>query len=572
MPRISIQPINIQTEAREGETLRDILLRRGIYVESPCNGNGTCGSCGVWIQEHTLVPYTPNENVTESDLEKGYRLSCQVTPEQDLTINLPMNFLRDAKRFRESQTILEGEIAPVSRLVSAVKVLDEQDYPEMLYDNFPDPQVLKVWEDEYEPKGLAIDLGTTTIVVTLVSLKTGIVLSTASRLNPQINYGHDIMTRIQHGSTQEGLQELAQAIRKGINELVHEVCVDSESKRKEILDIVLGGNTTMLQMIAEIDPAPLGQIPFSVDIQSGISYPVQQFGIKVNPDARVYIPPVLHAFIGSDITAGLLIHSDFFDDTKSVLFVDVGTNGEIALNHLGRRLACSAAAGPAFEGMGLSCGMRASFGAVESVKSDGKSITMSTVADSEPRGICGSGIVDLVSTLLRLQVIDPTGRFCSLPCSPVPEGVNSRLKKIEEQTVFEIGPKVYFSQRDVRQVQLAKGAIRAAIDVLMDEAGCSVEELDNIVIAGGFGFYLNPVNLETIGIIPRGTKDRVEFAGNACRSGCVWMLTDISYRRFLEINLQDIEHISIAQSPRFMELYAESMEFRDAESEITGKT
>ncbi len=572
MPQITIQPINLRIDAREGETLRDLLLRRGIYVESPCNGNGTCGSCGVWIKEHELVPYTPNENVLDSDLEKGYRLSCQVIPEEDLTINLPMNFLRDAKRFRESQTILEGEIAPVSRLVSAVKVLDDQDYPEMLYDNFPEPQVLKVWEDEYEPKGLSIDLGTTTIVATLVSLESGVVLSTASKLNPQISFGHDIMTRIQHGSTQEGLQELARAVRKGINELVYEVCVDSDSKRKEILDVVLGGNTTMLQIMAEIDPAPLGQIPFTVDIKSGISYPVQQFGIKVNPDARVYVPPVMHAFIGSDITAGLLIHSDFFDDTKSVLFVDVGTNGEIALNYLGRRLACSAAAGPAFEGMGLSCGMRASFGAVESVKSNAESITFSTVADSEPRGICGSGIVDLTAALLRLQVIDPTGRFCSLPCNSLPESVGSRLKEVDGQTVFAIGPQVSFSQRDVRQIQLAKGAIRAAIDVLMDEAGCTVDELDNIVIAGGFGFYLNPENLETIGIIPRGTKDKVEFAGNACRSGCVWMLTDISYRRFLEINLQDIEHISIAQSPKFMELYAESMEFRDAEFEISGKS
>ncbi len=567
MPRIKVQPIDVTIEAREGETLRDILLRRGINVESPCNGNGLCGSCGVWITEHESVPYTPNEHVSESDLEKGYRLTCMVIPEQDMTIKLSMNFVRDAKIFRESQTILEGELAPTYRLVSAVKVLDHQNTTEFIYDNFPEAQALNIWEDDYEPKGLAIDLGTTTIVVTLVSLKTGVELATASRLNPQINFGHDVMTRIQHGSTQEGLHELAESVRKGINELIHEVCVDSESKRQEILDVVVGGNTTMLQILAEIDPAPLGAIPFTVDIKTGISYPVKQFGIRINPAGRVYIAPVLHAFIGSDISAGLLIHSDFFDDTKSVLFVDVGTNGEIALNFFGRRLACSAAAGPAFEGMGLSCGMRASFGAIESVSTNGQKILLSTVGNAPPRGICGSGIVDLVAALLRLGVIDQTGRYCSLPCAELPVAARSRLREIEGQTAFILGRDIAFTQRDVRQVQLAKGAVRAAIDVLMDEAGCRVEDLDSIIIAGGFGFYLDPENLETIGIIPKGTKDRVEFAGNACRSGCVWMLTDISYRRFLETCIQDIEHVSVAQSPKFMELYAESMEFSGIETE-----
>ncbi len=565
MPKITVQPLNITIEAREGEALRDVLLRRGIQVESPCNGQGICGNCGIWVLEHDQVPYTPCENISDSYLEKGYRLSCQIIPEQDLTVKLPMNFVRDAKRIRESQNILEGDLDTTYRLVSAVKVFNDTDPPEMIYDNFPNPKKLKIWEEDYEPKGLAIDLGTTTIVATLVSLKTGTVLSTSSRLNPQINFGHDVMTRIQHGSNQEGLRELAQAVRKGINELVYEVCEDSRSKRHEILDVVLGGNTTMLQLIAEIDPAPLGEIPFTVDIQSGVSYPVQQFGLKVNPAARVYIPPVLHAFIGSDISSGLLIHSDFFDDAKSVLFVDIGTNGEVALNFLGKRLVCSAAAGPAFEGMGLSCGMRASFGAVESVSTNGENITLSTVGKSTPRGICGSGIVDLVATLLRMGALDLTGRFCQLPCENLPEGIQARLQEIDGQPAFTLSRKAAFTQKDVRQIQLAKGAIRAAIGILMDETGCTVQDLDTIIIAGGFGFFLNPANLETIGLIPPGTKDKVVFAGNACRSGCVWLLTDISYRRFLEMNLQDIEHISIAQSPKFMELYTESMEFRDAE-------
>lgn len=563
MVHVTVQPLDLTIECRREETLRDALHRHSIHVESPCNGQGSCGSCRVWVLDPGAVRQTPHESISEAEAREGCRLSCQLKPERDMTVRLPMNFLRDARRFREEQNILEGEIAPTSRLVSAVKLRSTENGPEMAYDNLVERTALRDWKRGYEPKGLALDLGTTTLVVTLVSLQTGRVLATASRLNPQIRFGHDVMTRIQHGSTREGLGELSAAIREGVGELVDEVCQDSDSVPAEILDAVAGGNTTMLQLIAGMDPAALGQIPFTVGIRSGISYPAHRFGLRANEAARVYVPPVLHAFIGSDISAGLLIHSNFFDDTKTVLFVDVGTNGEIALNVRGRRLACSAAAGPAFEGMGISCGMRASIGAVESVAIKGSEVAISTVGHAPVRGICGSGIVDLVAVLLRLKVLDATGRFSNPLPQDLSEGVRSRIEERHGETVFSLDGEAAFTQRDIRQVQLAKGAIRAGIEVLLSEAGSSVEELDSIVIAGGFGFFLNPENLEIIGLIPSGTKDRVKFAGNACRSGCVWLLTDISYRRFLEENMERIEHVSIAQSASFMDVYVQSMEFRE---------
>ncbi|MFP4212987.1 MAG: ASKHA domain-containing protein [Desulfohalobiaceae bacterium] len=561
MPEIKIQPIGICIEADPQDSLRDALQKGGIQLESPCNGQGVCGSCRVWVLE-PWVEETPHETITESEAQAGCRLSCRLPADRDMTIRLPMDFIHDSKRLRESQSILEGDLAPTSRLVSAVKISNRQDQLLLLYDSLQEHFVLNTWHSSFQPKGLAIDLGTTTVVVTLISLKNGRELATASRLNPQIRFGHDVMTRIQHGSSPEGLQDLAGSIREGLNELIEEVCEDSDSQPEEILDLVLGGNTTMLQLLAGIDPAPLGQIPFQVDLQTGISYPVANMGLHTNPAARVYVPPVLHAFIGSDISAGLLVHGDFFQNDKNVLFVDVGTNGEIALNAKGRRLACSTAAGPAFEGMGISCGMRASIGAVESVRYDqNQGLIISTVGNAPAKGICGSGLVDLLSVLLRSGALDTTGRFRNPPPGEIPESIRLRLQKQAGEPCFMLGDNAAFTQRDVRQVQLAKGAVRAGIDILLQEAGCSIQDLDSIYIAGGFGFFLDAANLESIGLLPPVSQDRVVFAGNSCRSGCVWLLTDISYRRFLEENTQHIEHISIAQSPKFMELYAESMEF-----------
>jgi uncharacterized 2Fe-2S/4Fe-4S cluster protein (DUF4445 family) len=561
MPKIKIQPIDICIQSHPGESLRDALQRNGIELESPCNGKGICGSCRVWVLE-PWVEETPHENISEAEAKAGCRLSCSLMVDQDLVIRLPMDFVQNGKRLRESQNILEGDLAPTTRLVSAVKIMNREDRILLRYDNLPEYAALHGWQKSFQPKGLAIDLGTTTIVVTLVSLKTGRELATASRLNPQIKFGHDVMTRIQHGSSSQGLQELAGTIQAGINELIHEVCTDSSSQPEEILDVVLGGNTTMLQLIAGLDPAPLGQIPFQVDLDSGTSYPVGSMGLQTNPAARVYVPPVLHAFIGTDISAGLLVHGEFFQDEKTVLFVDVGTNGEIALNAKGRRLACSTAAGPAFEGMGISCSMRASIGAVEAVHFDQEQgLKLSTVGDAPVKGICGSGLVDLLAVLLRSGVLDSTGRFKNPPPQDLPGSILSRLQDQAGEPCFVLGQDAAFTQRDVRQVQLAKGAVRAGIDILLQEAGCAVQDLDSIYIAGGFGFFLDAQNLETIGLLPAGSRDKVVFAGNSCRSGCVWLLTDISYRRFLEENTQNIEHISIAQSPKFMELYAESMEF-----------
>lgn len=563
MPKLTILPFEETIEVFEGDTIRDALIRQGINIESPCDGQGICGQCGVWVESPSDIPETPHENITQEQSDQGLRLSCQIKPQTDMTIRLPLDFTRDAKRFREAQRILEGERLTWTRIVSAVQVKCQEDAWIMTYDRLPESQKLLNWKKTFTPKGLAIDLGTTTIVVTLISLLNGEELATASRLNPQIQFGHDVMTRIQHGSTDKGLEKLSSTVRKGINQLIEQVCQDSYSESAEILDVTIGGNTTMLQLAFGIDPAPLGKVPFRVDLEGGTSYPIRRLGLEINSTARVYVPPIMHAFVGTDISAGLLMSGEFFDDERSILYIDIGTNGEMGLNVQGKRLVTSTAAGPAFEGMGLSGGMRASVGAVEKVKIINNSgLEIQTIGNASVKGICGSGIIDLLAALLRLGIIEPSGRLKqTTELNGLSPDVLSRIVSVDGQMAFQLGKNVYFSQKDIRQVQLAKGAIRAAIDLLLDKTEFSSDILERIVIAGGFGYSLNPDNLERIGLIPPQTQSKISFAGNASRSGCVWLLTDIAYRRFLEERMHKMKHLSIANNPKFMDHYISCMEF-----------
>lgn len=577
MPKLTILPSGDTVQIQSGETVRDTLSRLGIEIEGPCNGKGICGQCHIWVESPEDVPETPHENLTRKQLRKGLRLACRVTPQRDLTIRLPDEVCIDGEKAyqREQYRILEGD--QFSDIPSAS---GQATRTEPSFEKKPEPAVfvykdngvnwirynrkikmrLDIWQDGFLPKGLAVDLGTTTLVLTLVSLDSGEELATASGLNPQIRFGQDVMTRIQVGSSPEGLAELTEAVRMGLNHLVKEVCEDSKSQSSEVLDIVVGGNTTMLELAAGIDPAPLGRVPFTVDINGGQSYRIQHFGLDVNPAAQVYIPPITHAFVGSDISAGLLMCNGFFRPEGSILFVDVGTNGEIGLSREGRRIVTSTAAGPAFEGMGLSSGKRAGVGAVERVETDGDTIRTYTVGDAPAKGICGSGIIDLTACLLRLGIVDYTGRMKSAKDKKgLSQQAASDLMELGDKPAFCIGEGVYFTQEDVRKVQLAKSAIRTAIDMLLEKIGTTVP--DEVFVAGGFGRSLRPESLEAIGMIPRGIGSRTSFMGNTSRLGCNSLLLDSSLRGFIEQQMAEVEHVQLVDDPDYMDRFVENMNF-----------
>ena len=560
MPTLCVDPLNLSLPFTPGETVLEILQRAGILIESPCGGQGVCGQCGIRVQEPESVPETPHENIADADGAGGLRLACRLKPIRDLRVHLLDDYRTEAQTLQAKSFVFEGGPLSASSLSPAVHLEFRNQAYWLSYEGRSDWEKLEVWEEGLSPKGLAIDLGTTTLVVSLLCLQSGEELATASGLNPQIAFGHDVMTRIHHGSSPEGLDVLSGAIQEALNELIFEVCAQSGAQPMEILDGVLGGNTCMLQLLAGIDPFPLGRDPFQVSIQGGISYSALAFGLKTNPGARIYLPPVLHAFVGTDISAGLLNCEGIFDDGAKVLFLDVGTNGEMVLNIQGRRLATSTAAGPVFEGAGLTSGMRAGDGAVEAVCFADGDLRLSSIGEGPIKGVCGSGLMDLVAVLGRLGVLEPSGRMLEpSEKEKVPEKIRKRLLVLSDIPAFALAPGVYFTQRDVRQVQLAKGAVRAGIDLLLQEAGCAPERVDRIVIGGGFGHFLRPSSLEAIGLIPPETGRKIVFAGNPSRNGCARLLLDTSSRNFLEEHMQAVEHISIAELPAFMEVFLKSM-------------
>ncbi|MGM0451696.1 MAG: ASKHA domain-containing protein [Thermodesulfobacteriota bacterium] len=580
MATIKIHPLDVAVHARRGETVRDVLFRAGVELDTPCNGDGICGKCLICVESPKNVRPTTHKEITDEQMADGIRLACQLVVHTDMTIRLLSEYAQDEHR------ILEGEQDPgffewtagAADDAAAVRRKPESAAAGLamkpavvLFENagkigcrYEDGSraSLPAFRPGTSAKGLAIDLGTTTLVASLISLKSGKDLATTSSLNPQGRFGHDVIRRIQHGSTPEGLRELTDIVREGMYRLVEQACEDSKISCDEILDVVIGGNTTMVQIAAGIDPAPLGQVPFTVGVESGCCFSADQFGLPVHPSARVYVPPIVHAYVGADISAGLLVRPDFFNGDGVMLFVDIGTNGEMGLSANGHWLMTATAAGPAFEGMGISAGMRARIGAIEAVTAEGDDLQIHTIGNVEPEGICGSGIIDLTAALYLKGVIDASGRMRKPgETEGLAQPLADRLEDRDGIPAVRLGSGVYFTQQDVRQVQLAKSAIRAAMDILLEEAGVTGDELEQVVIAGGFGYSLRAQNLETIGLIPPGCAKKVYFAGNTSRFGCVCMLKNTDQRRFLEDRMAGVSHVTIESRPDFMEKYVEEMEF-----------
>ncbi|MBU2490074.1 MAG: DUF4445 domain-containing protein [Proteobacteria bacterium] len=567
MTTMTIETLYRRIRLKPGETVRDALIRSRVAMDYPCDGNGLCGRCLIRVRNPENVAATPHENLTSAQEKEGYRLACCLVPESDLSIITIPSLVPEG----EKQRILgaDGFSGPGTRrrrkpqaprnggrVRPAVRVR-QKDGSWVLTDfETPGQVLLHAWKKGFSPRGLAVDLGTTTLVVSLVCLETGQEIATASCLNPQVAFGHDVMTRIQKGSDPGGLEDLCKSVRVGISRLVAEVCEDAGASPLEVVDAVVGGNATMLQLAAGVDPASLGRWPFTVGISSGVSYLAASFGLRVNPAARVWVPPVAHAFVGSDISAGLLACPNFFQKKSRVLFVDVGTNGELGLAVDGAFTVTSTAAGPAFEGMGLTCGMRAKVGAVEAVSAGPGGLEITTVGGAPVRGLCGSGVIDLMAALLRLGVVEPSGRMAR-PGQGGP--LAQSLVELDGKPAVRLGRDVFFTQEDVRQVQLAKSAIRTALDMLLAEAGHPV--LDAVILAGGFGHSLNAASLEEIGMIPPGMGARLSFAGNTSLEGCHRLLTDASLRPFLRESMEQARHLHLVEDPDYMDQYVMNMEF-----------
>ncbi len=423
---------------------------------------------------------------------------------------------------------------------------------------------------------IAFDLGTTTVVATLLDLATGTPVAVASRLNKQQPFGGDVITRISAVMMDpEALGRLQSLAGETLDELAQQVCVEGEVDPTQVYEVAIAGNATMTSLVLGIDPEPLGVAPFVMTSAQPPVVLAAEVGLHLHPRARAVMFPALGAYVGGDIVAGMLA-TGMDRDKRTRLFIDVGTNCEIVLSNGDTILSTAAPAGPAFEGGAIRCGMRAAEGAIEVVRLDPggteeTGVVLQVIGDVTPKGLCGSGLVDAVSEMVRVGLLDGSGRF-------VPEdqavakapGLANRFVKIGEERVFllyrpapdsDASESVYLSQRDVRELQFGKAAIATGWTLLLEELGLEHDDIQQVLLAGSFGSYLSPASAVRIGLVPKLPVLRIVSAGNVAGEGAKMALLSLRERVGAEALLEEVKYVELSDRPDFNDKFVDQLSF-----------
>lgn len=554
MPLVRFRSHDVEIDVPAGSSLLDAVRRAHIRLEAPCNGGGTCGKCKLLLDADARrqARVLGSRNLTQDEAAAGWVLLCSTLVEGDLALDLP------------------GQAERGLRILEQGRRADLPVAPWTVKRHIPERRITEVWsgavllaEEEGDTStriyGAAVDIGSTTLVVTLLDLCTGARIGTMSALNPQAVHAQDVLSRIQLGSKSDGLALLHGEVMGEIDRLIGVLAAEARVPRRRIYEVVLAGNTCMLHLAAKVDPEPLGRFPYTPVLAGDQHLSARALGLAVNPVALVYIPPLVSGFVGADITAGIL--STGLAGARGVtLFVDIGTNGEMVLARDGRLQATSTAAGPAFEGMNIACGMRAARGAIERVSLVGGDVTLGTIDDAPATGLCGSGLLDAVAELAVHGLLDPSGRFTKNR-DALPPGLRSRFVSRDGKAVFQLTPEVYLSQGDIRQVQLAKGAVRAGIDILLGRNGLTASDVDHALIAGSFGYHLTVKSLVDIGLFPAEFAGKVDYVGNTACTGAETLLTNAASRADLVRVVAAVDPVELANDEGFTKAFVAAMAF-----------
>ncbi|HLX78611.1 MAG TPA: ASKHA domain-containing protein, partial [Acidimicrobiales bacterium] len=419
--------------------------------------------------------------------------------------------------------------------------------------------------------GIAFDLGTTTVVATLLDLSTGTPVAARSTLNRQQPFGADVITRISAVMMDaDALGKLRSLAHETLSELAREVCAEGEVEPQSVYEVALAGNATMTHIVLGIDPEPLGVAPFILSTRAFPEILASDLGVPVHPRARAVVFPSLGAYVGGDITAGLLA-SGMDRDQRMRLFIDVGTNCEIVLGNRDRLVGTAAPAGPAFEGAAIRCGMRAAPGAIEAVSLSASGVEYRVIGDIDPLGLCGSGLVDAVAELLKVGLLDRSGRFVSeeeaLARAP---GIARLLTVVGDERVFVLAEPlegndrgVFLTQRDVRELQFAKSAIATGWSLLLATAGVEPAEIQQVLLAGSFGSFLSPSSAIRIGLVPDLPVLRVVSAGNVAGEGAKMALLSLRERAGALALLEEVEYVELSDRGDFNDRFVDQLPFPD---------
>lgn len=528
---VTFRPDDKQISIHQGATLLEAAGQAGVILNTSCGGKGICGKCKVSL--HRDKPSDP----------AGEVLACQYRIQSDIVVDVPL----DSKLFElriltggiDKETGLQPEITPDTRCKKGRTL------------------------------GLAVDIGTTTVVAKLIDLSDGRCIAEAGAVNPQIRYGDDVISRICYAEAAPELAELNHLIIDCLNKLTAKLCKHACADSSDIYNACVVGNTAMNHIFLKLPITQLGRSPYKAFSVDAYDIPAAKTGLKINPVANVHTVENIAGFVGSDTTA-VAVAVDIGSAKEGTLVIDIGTNGEVVLAAAGKLYAASCAAGPAFEGARISCGSRAVKGAIEAVIINGDDIGLDIIGNRPPASICGSGIIDAVAVLLDLGIIDSTGRFAELSKlqKHLSAAIVSRVIEKDGQPAFVLAlaknskaTDVILTQQDVRQIQLAKAAIRTGVRLLQNKAGLKDLDIKQILLAGAFGNYIRRESALRIGLLPAVPPEHIHFVGNAACSGAQMILLSSRLRQQASKLARSIEYVEIAHEKDFVEVFADSMLF-----------
>jgi uncharacterized 2Fe-2S/4Fe-4S cluster protein (DUF4445 family) len=601
-PEITYLPFGKSTRVPEGTSLFSAAHWIGLPIESTCGGRGTCGKCKVRIEGGGEVSDADHRLLTVEEIAEGWRLSCKVHVERDTVCHVPelMRVPKAATMGLHRMVVLEPNVirvplrlppatleepeSDVQRLRHALDVegygLDAGDaatirtLPDAMRDLEEAVAVLcgehlvqlSPADSDERMYGVAVDLGTTTVVGTLMDLATGMATAVESTLNRQAPYGADVISRISHAMTDpRGSEDLRQAAVDTINGILADLIANSEAEREHVYELVLVGNATMLHLLLGVDAEGIARSPFAPVFADPLDLPAAAVGLEIHPRGRVQLLPSIGAYVGADIVGGLLATGVARDD-RTRLFIDVGTNGEIALGTGDRTVATSGPAGPAFEGAQIRFGMRAAEGAIETVVLD-EDVHLQVIGGDVPaRGICGSGLIDAAAQLRIRGLLSASGLLMTHEEAEARgHPLAHRLIEIEGSRAFELAPGVALTQLDIRELQLAKASIATGIAALLELTGIAARDLEEVLLAGSFGTYINPESARVIGLVPPVPVERIVAAGNAAGEGAKMSLLSFRERQIAFDMPERVEYVELSARPGFNEAFVAATAFPDLE-------
>jgi uncharacterized 2Fe-2S/4Fe-4S cluster protein (DUF4445 family) len=590
---IDFEPVGRRGACSSSQSLLDSARQLNVDIVSICGGVGSCERCKVQIISGKVSKLTIDEQTALSarELEQGYRLACQVYPLSNVKLHVPPESLTAIQRTQVEG--LEVDVAPEPPVrafdislsqptLDAPQADDQNLWAALTRQHGIQPGTIDLtvqqtlsqqirstnWQIRVALRGneivalgapstrwlgLAVDIGTTKIAAYLLDIETGKTLASKGLMNPQISYGEDVVARIAAASkSPENAIKLQSLLVEALNQMSVDLCAEINAQPADILEAVVVGNTAIHHLFLRLPVKQLGLAPYVPAVRAALDVKARDLGLRIAPGAYVHLLPNIAGYVGADHVA-MLLATRIAQADQTTLAIDIGTNTEICLNHLGRLTSVSCASGPAFEGAHIKFGMRAAPGAIEHMRLEGEQLEIQTIGAEAPVGICGSGLLDIVAQLRLNNVLDRSGRMGKHSCVRTHDGVSEFVlaERLGQDAVV-------LSQKDVRELQLAKAAIRLGIQALVTAEGLTENDIQQVIIAGAFGTFIDVESAITIGMLPPLPLERFKQVGNAAGTGARLALISISQRTEAEqIALRD-GYIELASVPNFNHKFAEA--------------